>query len=155
MLRNDTVVDGAPISIHGVLVLWNTSGRTKKQEPQPWKGEWKWEKMASHITLRELKDIGKLLMGHFGRRVETEGVREIPMYVENGAIVHINNIFVSASCPAVKEIRRIKLVLDGLRTHVRSKWVPSVVRKLAEAISRGFNVEKCISGIKCGVPSRM
>lgn len=58
------------------------------------------------------------------------------MHVANAAVVHIANSFVTASREMMKEIRRLKIVLDRIGLRARTEWIPSTVKRYADALSR-------------------
>lgn len=105
-----------------------------------WKeqGIWSWKDRAESINYRELKAIRMLLQGSIGSRIAEEGHRELLMYVDNQSVVHITNAFVTASRPMMRELRRLKLVLDRLGLHVKAEWIPSVANRFADCLSRRF-----------------
>lgn len=72
------------------------------------------QERAGHITLRELRTLGKLLVGPLGDKVLKRGLKELLMDVENYAVVHISDSFVSASRCMMRELRRFKLFFDRL-----------------------------------------
>lgn len=101
-------------------------------------GVWKAQERAGHITLRELKEIRKLLMGNLGQKVRDGGVKELLIHVDNSAVVHITNSFVSASRTMMRELRKLKVVLDRLGLQMWSEWLPSAMNRYADALSRRF-----------------
>lgn len=101
-------------------------------------GVWNWKDRAESITFRELKAIRKILQGTLGQEVRDRGLRELLVHVDNQAVVHITNSFVTASRPLMRELRRLKLVLSKLGVHIRAEWLPSAVNKFADALSRRF-----------------
>lgn len=101
-------------------------------------GVWDWRDRAESITYRELKAIRKILRGTIGQEVRSRGVQDLLVHVDNQAVVHITNSFVTASRPLMRELRRLKLVLSKLGVNVRAEWLPSAVNKFADALSRRF-----------------
>ena len=101
-------------------------------------GVWDWKARAESITLRELRAIRLLLCGQLGQETRTAGVRDLLLHIDNQAVVHITNSLVSASRPMMRELRRLKLVLDRMGLRVKSEWIPSVANKFADALSRRF-----------------
>ena len=65
-------------------------------------------------------------------------VRQVLLHVDNQEVVQINNSFVSASRPMMKELRRLKLVLDRMGIQIRSEWIPSAANRFADCLSRRF-----------------
>jgi hypothetical protein len=52
--------------------------------------------------------------------------------------VHVTNAFVASSRPMMRELRRLKKVLDELGLRLFSEWITSVANKFADALSRHF-----------------
>jgi hypothetical protein len=69
---------------------------------------------AECIWVRELKAIRMVLMGTLGERVKNEGITLLRLCVDNSSVVHVTNAFVASSRPMMREIRRLKKVLDEL-----------------------------------------
>jgi hypothetical protein len=61
------------------------------------------------------------------------------MRVENSSVVHVTNAFVASSKPMMRELCRLKNVLDELGPQISSGWIPSVANKFADALSRRFS----------------
>lgn len=101
-------------------------------------GVWNWRDRAESITYRELKAIRKVLQGAIGQEVMSRGVQKLLVHVDNQAVVHITNSFVTASRPLMRELRRLKLVLSRMGVSIRAEWLPSAVNKFADALSRRF-----------------
>lgn len=101
-------------------------------------GIWSWQDRVESISYRELKAIRLLLTGSLGKRVVQEGHKNVLLHVDNQAVVHITNSFVSASRPMMRELRRLKVVLERLGVQIRSEWIPSVANRFADALSRRF-----------------
>lgn len=101
-------------------------------------GIWSWKDRAESITLRELRAVRKLLCGSLGEKVARSGARDLRLHIDNQAVVHITNSFVSASRPMMRELRRLKIVLDRMGLRIQSEWIPSVANKFADALSRRF-----------------
>ena len=101
-------------------------------------GIWSWRDRAQSITHRELKAISKLLMGSLGREIQRAKHHDFRLYTANRAVYHITNAFVSCRCPLMRELRKLKLVLEKLGVRMRSEWLPSVAKKFADALSRRF-----------------
>ena len=60
------------------------------------------------------------------------------LHVDNQAVVHITNAFVSSSRSMMRELRILKRVLDALGLRIRSEWLPSEANKYADVLSRRF-----------------
>lgn len=101
-------------------------------------GVWSWKDRARTITLRELKAIRLLLMGPLGREIAQSEHKNLLLHVDNQAVVHITNGLVSASRPMMRELRRLKSVLDRMGLHIKSEWIPSAANRFADALSRRF-----------------
>jgi hypothetical protein len=59
--------------------------------------------------------------------------------VYNTSVVQLTNAFVASSRPMMRELRRLKVVLDDLGLQIFSDWIPSVVNKFADGLSRRFS----------------
>jgi hypothetical protein len=99
---------------------------------------WGWKDRAASITLRELKAVRLLLMGHLGRRVRREDARHLLIHCDNSPVVHVLNAMVSASRPMMRELRRLKFILDSIGITISTQWLPSVANRFADALSRRF-----------------
>ena len=88
--------------------------------------------------MRELKAIRLLLMGSIGKELQAECRKELLLHLENHAVVHVTNPFVSASRGMMRELRRHKLVLDHHGMQIRSEWIPSAANRFTDALSRRF-----------------
>jgi hypothetical protein len=106
--------------------------RSRRVERQ---GIWTWQDRADCISVRELKAIRMLLMGNFQERLKREGFRVLRLCVENISVKFVTSSFVAASRPMMRELRQLKRVLDYFGT---SEWLPSILNKYADALSRGF-----------------
>lgn len=120
-------------------------GETLSSDPTPGRpGElesqrvWNWKDRSQSITLRELKAIRLLLMGNLGQELEKRQWKKVLLRVDNSAVVHITNSLVSASRPMMRELRRLKRVLDEGGIQIRTEWIPSVANQFADALSRRF-----------------
>ena len=76
----------------------------------------------------------KLLSGLLGKDVSGRGSRDLLSHIDNQSVVHITISFVSASRPMIRELRRLKLVLDHLGVCIRSSWIPSAVNRFADCL---------------------
>lgn len=99
---------------------------------------WSWQDRAESISYRELKAVRMALTGKIGLQVLREGRKDLMLHIDNQEVVHITNSFVSASRPMMRELRRLKSVLDHHGIHVKSEWIPSVANKFADGLSRRF-----------------
>lgn len=102
-------------------------------------GIWSWKDRAQSITLRELKAVRLMLTGSLGKRIVAEQHRDLLLHVDNQAVVHITNAFVSSSRPMMRELRKLKSVLDHHGLRIRAEWIPSVANKFADGLSRRFS----------------
>jgi hypothetical protein len=80
-----------------------------------------------------------VLMGTLGERVKKEGIALLRLCVDNSGVVHVTNAFVAFRKPMMRELRRLKKVLDELRFQLSSGWISSVANKFADALSRRFS----------------
>jgi hypothetical protein len=51
----------------------------------------------------------------------------------------VENAFMASGRPMMKELCRLKKVLDELEAHFSSEWKPSVANKYVDALSRRFS----------------
>jgi hypothetical protein len=79
-----------------------------------------------------------VLIRMLGERVKKEGIPSLRSCVDNSSVVHVTNAFVASSRPMMRELRRLKKVLDELGLQLSSEWIPSVADKFADALSRRF-----------------
>jgi hypothetical protein len=110
-------------------------------DPGQWQdqGIWKWKDREECISVRELKAIRMVLMGTLGERVKKEGISLLRLCVDNSSVVHVTNAFVASSRPMMRELRRLKKVLDELGLQLSSEWIASVANKFSDALSRRFS----------------
>jgi hypothetical protein len=80
-----------------------------------------------------------VLMGTLRERVKKEGISLLRLCVDNLSVVHVTNAFVASSRPMMRELRRLKKVLDELGRQLSSKWIPFVANKFADALLRCFS----------------
>jgi hypothetical protein len=80
-----------------------------------------------------------VLMETLGERVKNEGITLLRLCVDNSSAVHVTNAFVASRKPMMRELRRMKKVLDELGHQLSSEWKPSVANKFADALSRRFS----------------
>jgi hypothetical protein len=80
-----------------------------------------------------------VLMGTLGERVKKEGLSLLRLCVDNSSVVHVTNAFVASRRPMMRELRRLKKVLDEFGLQLSSEWIPSVANKFADALSRRFS----------------
>jgi hypothetical protein len=106
------------------------SGRPKIRE---------WKDRAEFISVRELKATRMVIMGTLRESMKKEGISLLRLCVDNPSVVHVTNAFVASSRPIMRELRRLKKVLDTLELQLLSDWIPSVANKLDGALSRRFS----------------
>lgn len=128
--------DAADVGYGGTLNFSDLSAGTPGQWVE--QGVWNWRDRAESISYRELKAIRMVLSGSLGRQVLAHGRRNLLLHIDNQPVVHITNSFVSASRPMMRELRRLKAVLDHHGLHIRSEWIPSAANKFADGLSRRF-----------------
>jgi hypothetical protein len=56
--------------------------------------------------------------------------------IDNSSVVHVTKAFVASRKLIMRELRCLKKVLDELGLQLSSEWIPSVAKKLADALSR-------------------
>jgi hypothetical protein len=71
--------------------------------------------------------------------VKKEGISLLRLCVDNSSVVYVTNAFVASSRPMMRELRRLKKVLDKLELQLSSEWIPSIANKFADALSRRFS----------------
>jgi hypothetical protein len=128
--------DAADMGFGGTLDIAGKIG-----DPGQWQDQeiWEWKYRAECISVRELKAIRMVLMGILGKLVQKEETTLLRLCVDNSSVVHETNAFVASSRPMMRELCRLKEVLDELGLHLSSEWIPSVANKFAEALSRRFS----------------
>ncbi len=134
--------DAADVGYGGTLGTDDSAGAPGIWEAQ---GIWKWQDRAESISYRELKAIRMLLtkrnheqLNSFGSLLKQAGVSNVKLWCDNMATVHVTNAMVSASRPMMRELRLLKRELDRLGLHIASAWLPSVLNKYADGLSRLF-----------------
>jgi hypothetical protein len=128
--------DAANVAFDGTLDVSGNPG-----DPGQWQdqGIWEWKDRAECISVRELKAIRMVLMGTVGERVKKEGISLLKLCVDNSSVVHVTNAFVASSRPMMREIRRLKKVLDDLGLQLSSEWIPSVATTFVDSLSLRFS----------------
>jgi Reverse transcriptase (RNA-dependent DNA polymerase) len=127
--------DAADFGYGGTLGPVGKAGDRGLWESQ---GVWGWEDRAKSISYRELKAVRMLLMGAIGTKIKEADVKRLLLRTDNTGVMHITNAMVSASRPMMRELRRLKLILDTMGITLSSEWLPSVANKFADALSRHF-----------------
>jgi hypothetical protein len=79
-----------------------------------------------------------LLMGSIGTKVTEIGAKTLLLRTDNTGVFHVTNAMVTASRPMMRELRKLKLVLDSMGVTLSTEWLPSVANKFADAVSRRF-----------------
>lgn len=125
--------DGSDFGYGGTLNLEDMEGG--KDGPFHDQRIWKWRDLTVSITIRELNDTRKLVMSRIGTVLSTEGIKNLLLHVQNQAVDHIANSFVSSSLPMMWELRRL-MDMNGLQFPV--EWLPSVANRFVDALSRHF-----------------
>jgi hypothetical protein len=126
----------ADVGFGGTLDVDGNPGHPRKWQDQE---IWQWKDKAECVSVRELKAIRMVLMRTLGERVKKEGIFLLRLCVDNSSVVHVPNAFVASSKPMMRELRRLKKVLDKLGLQLSSEWIPSVANKFADALSRHFS----------------
>jgi hypothetical protein len=93
----------------------------------------------SKISVREVKEIRMVLMGTLRELVKKEGISLLRLCVDNSSVVDVTNALVASSKPMVRELRRLKKMLDELWLQLFSDWITSVAKKKSDALSRRFS----------------
>ena len=65
-------------------------------------------------------------------------LQQILFHVENQAVIHITNSFVSASRPRMRELHNLKRGIDAMGFIIKSEWLPPIANKFADVHSRRF-----------------
>jgi hypothetical protein len=81
-----------------------------------------------------------LLVSQLGERVKQEGISMLRLCIDNTSVVHVTNAFVASSRPLMRELRRLKVMLDQLGLQMSSEWIPSVANKFADGCLRRFSL---------------
>lgn len=102
-------------------------------------GFWSAEERQQSITLRELRAVRLLLQKSFASYVSDPKVKKILLHEDNSAVVHILNSMVSASPSMMSELRKLRMLLQGLGVRLEAKWIPSAVNRFADALSRTWD----------------
>jgi hypothetical protein len=125
-------IDAAHVGLGGTLALNGNPG-----DPGTWQAQciWQWRDRAECISARELKATRMLLVGQLGERVKREGISMLRLCIDNTSVVHVTNAFVASSRPMMRELRRLKVVLDPLGLQLASEWISSVANKFADGLS--------------------
>jgi hypothetical protein len=69
-----------------------------------------------------------LLVGQLGERVKREGISMLRLSIDNTSVVHVTSTFMASSRPVLREVHRLKVVLDHLGLQMSSEWIPSVAK---------------------------
>lgn len=101
-------------------------------------GVWQWMDRAESITFRELREVRKLLSRDLGEKIRERAVLQLLLHVDNQAVVHICNSLVSSSRAMMRELRRLKVLLDRNGIVIKAEWLPSVMNRYADSLSRRF-----------------
>jgi hypothetical protein len=127
--------DAADVGYGGTLDVNGSPGDPGKWSDQ---GIRTWHDRAECISVRELKAIRMLHMGNLGERVQRKGIKVLRLCVDNTSVKFVTKSFAAASRPNMRELRQFKRVLDYLGLQLSSEWLPSILNKYAEALSRRF-----------------
>ena len=104
-------------------------------------GVWSWRERAKAITHRELRAIRLSLSRSLGYEIVNRRKKHVVLHVDNQVVVHVVISFVSASLQMMDELRRLKRLLDALGLTVRAEWIPSVVNRWADSLSRRLSID--------------
>jgi hypothetical protein len=125
--------DAADVGYGGTL---STSGNPGGDGVWKEQGVWAWTDREESISVRELRAVRLLLQGTLGYQSRAAGMKLLRLCMDNAACVHVTRAFVSASAPMMRELRRLKRVLDDSGLAIRSDWLPSAANKFSDALSR-------------------
>jgi hypothetical protein len=70
-----------------------------------------------------------MLMETLGERVKKEGISLLRLCIDSSSVVHVTNAFGASSRPMMRELSRLKKVLDELGLQPSSEWIISVAKK--------------------------
>lgn len=100
---------------------------------------WTWRQRAEPITLRELKPVLFALSGHLGQQLRQNATRQLLVYVDNTAVVHICSSLPWSSRAMLRELRQLNSVLDRMGFVIRAEWLLTVLNWYADGLSRRFH----------------
>ena len=103
-------------------------------------GLWQAEERRLTISVRELRAVRLLLLGHFASLAKGSEVRRVLLWEDNSAVVSAINRMVSKSPAMMSELRKLHRCLHHLGVHVSAQWLPSAVNRYADRLSRTWNV---------------
>jgi hypothetical protein len=129
--------DAAEVGYGGTLDFDGRPGYSGLWESQ---GVWRWRDRAQNITVRELRAVRMLLQGMLGQKSQVAGMKLLRLCVDNTGVVAVTNAFVPASREMMRELRRLKKVLDSSGIRLATEWIPSAANKFADALSRRFPI---------------
>ena len=101
-------------------------------------GVWNWRQRSESINLSELRAVRMVLTGRLQEPLVRTGVTDLLLQVDNQAVMHIANSFLSARGPMMRELQKLKTVLDTKGVRIRAEWLPSAMNKFADGLSRRF-----------------
>jgi hypothetical protein len=110
--------DAADVGFGGTLALDGNTGEPGTRQDQC---VWQWRDRAECISVRELKAMRMLLEGQLGERVKREVISMLRLCIVNTSVVHVTNAFEASGRPVMRELRRLKVVLDRLGMRVSSE----------------------------------
>lgn len=129
--------DASDLGYGGTLGLRGEAGDPGECEAQ---ALWSAPERGDCITVRELRAVRKLLDGELGERSQAAGMTLIRALVDNTSVAHALRSFSSASTGMMRELRKLKRVLDRRGLQIRSEWLPSAANRFADRLSRIFSV---------------
>jgi hypothetical protein len=118
---------------------------------------WVWKTRLGSITYRELKAGRMLHMGNLGEKILDLETKELLLITDNTGVVHITNVPVSATQPIMRELRRLKYILETMGVSLITQWLPSVANKFADALSRRFHTDDLLvrRHLRCSILAGM
>jgi hypothetical protein len=130
--------DTADMGYGGTLGATGAPGECGLREVE---GVWVSKDRSESITYRELRAVCMLLMGNLGEKILNLETKELLLRTDKTGVVHITNVPVSASQPMMRELRRLKHILENMGVSLITQWLPSVANKFADALSRRFHTD--------------
>jgi hypothetical protein len=130
-----TLTDAADVGYDGTLDVNGSPGDAEKWSDQD---IWTWPDRAECISVRGLKAIRMLLVDNLGERAQREGIKFHRLCAENTSVKFVTKSFAAASRPMMRHLRKLKIVLDYPGLQLSSEWLPSILNKYADALSRRF-----------------
>lgn len=71
----------------------------------------------------------KVLLGGIGKLMEKKEKSSLFLQTENMGVMYVANCFVSCSRPMMRELCKLKYVLDEMGLKICTEWIPSIENK--------------------------